>query len=169
MAARRSWLLTVGEIRQDVAALDVPVVDRILFERLFHVRRRRAIQLMHTFGGYQTGLALLIDRAVLLRQLEALEAGAEFAIEHGRKQRLLDSLEKVRKHRAAAAVRIPVEAEAEERSVYCLPAGIFLQAESLRVEFHGAEDLLSKLYELSQAVGNDFESFKAIVEPPAQP
>ena len=44
------------------------------------VRRRRAIQLMHTFGGYQTGQALLIDRAELMRQLEALEAGAEFAI-----------------------------------------------------------------------------------------
>jgi hypothetical protein len=167
MAARTSWLLIVGEIRRDVAALDVPVVDRILFERLFHVRRRRAIQLMHTFGGYQTGLALLVDRAVLLQQLEALEAGTEFAIEQGRKQRLLDSLEKVRRHRAAAAVRIPVAADAEERSVARLPAGIVLQAESLHVAFHGAADLLSKLYELSQAVGNDFEAFKAIVERPA--
>ena len=167
MAAKRSWLLRVPEIRQEVAALDVLVVDRISFERLFHVRRRRAIQLMHTFGGYQTGQALLIDRAELLRQLEALEAGAEFAIEQGRRQRLLDSLEKVRRHRAAAAVRIPVGAETAERSVARLPAGIVLQADSLRVDFRGAEDLLGKLYELAQTVGNDFESFKALVERPA--
>jgi len=120
MAARRLWLLRLPEIRQEVATLDVPVVDRISFEHLFHVRRRRAIQLMHTFGGYQTGQALLIDRAELLRQLEALEAGAEFAIEQGRRQRLLDSLERVRRHRLAAAVRIPVDADTAERSVASL-------------------------------------------------
>jgi len=167
MAAKGSWLLRVPEICQDVAALDVPVVDRILFERLFHVRRRRAIQLMHTLGGYQTGQALLIDRAVLRQQLEALEAGTEFAIEHGRRQRLLDSLEKVRRHRAAATVRIPVASEAAERSVASLPAGIFLKADGLRVEFRGAEDLLGKLYTLAQAAGNDFEAFKALVDRPA--
>ena len=166
MAARKLWLLRVPEIRLEVAALQVPVVDRILFERLFHVRRR-AVQLMHTFGGYQTGQALLSDRAVLLRQLEALEAGTEFAIEQGRKQRLLDSLERVRKHRAAAAVRIPVEAEAAARSVASLPPGICLQADSLHVDFRGAEDLLGKLYALAQTVGNDFEAFQAVVERPA--
>jgi hypothetical protein len=75
MAAKKQWLLRVPEIRQDVAALEVPVLDRILFERLFHVGWRRAIDLMHAFGAYQTGQALLIDRTVLLQQLEALEAG----------------------------------------------------------------------------------------------
>jgi hypothetical protein len=166
MAAKRSWLLRVPEIRQDVAALDVPVLDRLLFERLFHVRRRRAIQLMHVLGGYQTGQVLLIDRAVLLQQLEALEAGTEFALEHGRKQRLLDSLEKVQRHRAAAAVRIPAASETSERSVAHLPAGVLLEADSLHVDFKGAEDLLGKLYELAQTVGDDFESFRAIVERP---
>jgi hypothetical protein len=167
MAAKKQWLLRVPEIRQDVAALDAPVVDRVMFERLFHVGWRRAIDLMHVFGAYQTGQALLIDRTVLLQQLEALEAGTEFAIEHGRKQRLLDSLDKVRKHRAGAGVRIPVESDVSDRSLVNLPAGIFLQADSLHVDFHGAEDLLGKLYALSQAVGNDFEAFKAVVERPA--
>ena len=167
MSMKKTWLLRLGEIRQDVAALGVPVLDRMLFERIFHVRRRRAIQLMHTFGGYQTGQALLIDRAVLLRQVEALEAGTEFAIEHGRKQRLFDSLEKVRRHRAAAAVRIPVDGVEAEPSVASLSAGICLQAGSLHVNFCGAEDLLTKLYELSQALGKDFETFKTVVEGPA--
>jgi ornithine cyclodeaminase/mu-crystallin family protein len=35
MAARKLWLLRVPEIRLEVAALQVPVVDRILFEHLF--------------------------------------------------------------------------------------------------------------------------------------
>jgi len=167
MAAKRQWLLRVPEIRQDVTALDGPVVDRALFERLFHVGWRRAIDLMHTFGAYQVGQSLLIDRTVLLKQLEALEAGTEFAIEQGRKRRLLDSLEKIRKHRAAAAVSIPVEDPLAERSVATLPAGICLQPDSLRLDFHGAEDLLSKLYELARAVSDDFEAFRAVVERPA--
>lgn len=131
MPLKKSWLLRVPEIRQDVAALDVLVVDRILFERLFHVRRRRAVALLHTFGGYLAGQTLLIDRAELVRQLEALEAGAEFAIEQARRQRLLDTLEKVRRQRAAAAVHIPVPADVAERSAADLPAGICLEPGSL--------------------------------------
>jgi len=167
MPMKKTWLLRVSEIRQELLALEVPVVDRLLFERLFHVRRRRALQLMNSLGGFQTGQALFIDRAVLLRQLEALQAGTEFAIEQGRKQRLLDSLETVRKHRAAAAVRIAVEDPMLERSVASLPAGICLQPDSLHLSFHGAADLLSKLYELSRAVADDFEAFKALIERPA--
>jgi len=164
MPMKKTWLLRVSQIRQDLLALDVPVVDRTMFERLFHLRRRRALQVMNGLGGYQTGQALLIDRTVLLRQLEALEAGAEFALEHGRQRRLQDSLEKIRRQRAAAAVRLPVEAGVGERSVADLPAGICLEPGSLRVDFIGAEDLLAKLYRLARAAGNDFEDFKLRVE-----
>lgn len=168
MPMKTSWLLRVPEIRHDVEALEVPVVDRVLFERLFHVRRRRAIEIMHAFGGFQTGQAFLIDRAELLRQLGALESGAQFGIEHGRRQRLQDSLEKVRQQRVAASVRIPVHTDAADGSLASLPAGICLHAGSLHVDFRGAEDLLSKLYELARVVGSDFESFKARVEGAAQ-
>lgn len=164
MGRKKQWLLRVPEIRQDVAALEMPVVDRAMFERLFHVGWRRAIDLMHVFGACQSGQSLLIDRIVLLKQLEALEAGTEFAIEQGRKRRLLDSLEKVRKHRAAAAVRLPVEPDLNERTVDQLPAGVSLEPGSLRVDFSGAEDLLAKLYGLARVAGNDFELFKHRIE-----
>jgi len=164
MPMKKTWLLRVSEIRQDLLALDVPVLDRQMFERLFHLRRRRALQLMNSLGGYVTAQSLLIDRAVLVRQLEALEAGTEFALERGRQQRLQESLEKIRRQRAAAAVRIPVPADAAERSVADLPQGICLEPGSLHVDFTGAEDLLAKLYGLARAAGNDFESFKLRVE-----
>ena len=163
MPMKKTWLLRVSEIRQEVAALDVPVVDRVLFERLFHVRRRRAIDLMHTFGGYQTAQALWIDRAELVRQLEALEAGTEFALEHGRRQRLLDSLEKTRRHRAAARVILPVTGDANLRTMRDLPPGVRLEPGSLTVEFGQAEDLLAKLFELAQAAAHDFDGFRRMV------
>jgi hypothetical protein len=166
MPMKSSWLLRLPDIRQDVAALDVPVVDRILFEKLFHVRRRRAIAIMNVFGSYQLGQALLIDRAELLRQLEALEAGAEFAISQRRRQRLVDSLEKMRRHRTAVAVHIPVENPAAARSVTSLPDGVCLRTDGLRLDFNGAEDCLCKLFEVARAIADDFESFRALVEQP---
>jgi len=164
MPMKKTWLLRVTQIRQDLLALDVPVLDRQMFERLFHLRARRAQQVMSSLGGYQTGHAFLIERTALLRQLEALEAGTEFAIERGRQQRLQASLDKIRQQRKAAAVRIPVSADLAGRSVAALPAGICLQPGNLHVSFTGAEDLLAKLYGLAQAAGQDFALFKSRVE-----
>jgi len=45
-----------------------------------------------------------------------------------------------------------------------LPAGIHLKPGELRIEFYGAEDLLRHLFELSQAMVNDFGRFQAAVE-----
>jgi hypothetical protein len=157
------WLLRVPAIRQELTSIQVPVLDRPMFEKLFRVKRRRAIQLMHYFGAYQTGQAMLIDRGALMIQLEALEAGTEFAIEHGRKQRLIDSLERARKLQAAAAVRIPVARESIGRSIVSLPDGVSLESGRLQVAFGGAEDLLAKLYAFARTAANDFEAFREIV------
>ena len=85
MPTKKTWLLQLITICEELTAMDVPVIDRAVFERLFGVRRRRAIQLMHFFGGYQAGRTFLLDRLALLRQLEPLEASAEFALEQRRR------------------------------------------------------------------------------------
>jgi hypothetical protein len=139
--------------------MEVPVVDRAVFESLFGVRRRRAIQLMSFFGGFQAGRTFLVDRLDLIRQLEPVEAGAEFVMEHRRRQRLVEALEQVRRHRAAARVSISVERLTG--NIANLPEGIGLQPGSLNISFDGAEDLLRKLYALAQAAANDFEAFSA--------
>ena len=163
MPVKKTWLLRLPEIREELAGMEVPVIDRAVFEQIFGVRRRRAIQLVHYFGGFQAGQAFLIGRLALLEQLEPLQASAEFVIEHRRRQRLIESLEKVRRFRAAAQVSIPVEAGAGNRTLLDLPAGVRLQPGSLRVDFDQAEDLLAKLFELAQAAANDFERFRETV------
>jgi hypothetical protein len=143
--------------------MEVPVIDRAVFERLFGIRRRRAIQLMHFFGGYQAGRTFLLDRIQLMGQLEPIQAGAEFAMEAKRKQHLTEALEKIRRHRAAARVVLPVDAHALA-GFGDLPDGIQLEPGSLRVEFRKAEELLAKLFELSKAAANDFEAFRTTAE-----
>ena len=68
MPAKPEWLLRLPEIRAELEHLDVAIVDRAGIERIFGVRRRRAIELMHQFGGYQTGRTFLLDRVRLLIQ-----------------------------------------------------------------------------------------------------
>jgi len=70
----------------------------------------------------------------LIGQLAPIQAGAEFALEAKRKQRLTEVLERVRRHRAGARVVLP------------------------------AEELLTKLFELSKAAANDFEALRSAVE-----
>lgn len=131
-----------SRILERLAALPSPVIDRAI-EKLFRVRRRRAIELLNTFGGFQTGKTFLIDRLELIAQLERLRDGEEFQIEDRRRTRLLEDL---------------------ERHFQDLPAGVRLQPGELRIEFFGAEDLLRHLYELSQAITNDYAAFQQRVE-----
>ncbi len=162
MPTKKTWLLRLPEIRQELAAMKVPVVDRAIFERLFGVQRRRAIQLLHFFGGYQSGKTFLIDRLALIEQLAPLEASAEFAVEQQRRQRLVDALDKVRRARAGAQVVIPLAAGGGNGAG--LPPGVQIESGMLRVTFADVTDLLAKLYAVSQVAAVDFETFRAAAE-----
>ena len=165
MPAKALWLLHIPEIIAMLETFDVPVVDRAVIERLFGLRRRRAIELLHRFGGYQAGRTFLVDRRLLIEHLRRLAAGEEFQKESQRKERLDDAVDQLRRHQAAARVRIPVEPDVSRRKLDELSAGIALEAGRLHIEFAGAEDLLAKLYELAQAASNDFDRFRAAAEP----
>jgi hypothetical protein len=165
MPAKAPWLLRIPEIAAMLEILDVPVVDRAMVERLFGLRRRRAIELLHSFGGYQAGRTFLVDRRQLIDRLRDLAEGEAFRAESRRKQRLDLKLDQLRWEQAAAQVRIPVQPEVFGRKVAELSAGVALEPGHLHVEFSGTEDLLAKLYELSQAASHDFDRFRAAAEP----
>jgi hypothetical protein len=98
MPRQSEWLLQLPAIRSELEALSVPVVDRAVFEKVFRVRRRRAIQLMHRFGGFQSGKTFWIERGALLRELEALESGDAFSSERRRREWLSSELDRVRQY-----------------------------------------------------------------------
>ena len=161
MPAKALWLLQIPEIVSLLETFNVPVVDRAIIERLFGLRRRRAIELLHRFGGYQAGRTFLVDRHLLIEQLQRLADGEEFQQESRRKERLDDTVGQLRLQQTAARVKIPVQPDVFSRKLTDLPPGVALEAGHLHIAFSGTEDLLGKLFELSQAASNDFDRFRA--------
>ena len=109
MPAKALWLLQIPEIVALLETFDVPVVDRSIIEHLFGLRRRRAIELLHRFGGYQAGRTFLIDRRLLIEHLRRLADGEELQRESQRRERLGHTVDQLRRHQSAARVRISVE------------------------------------------------------------
>ena len=164
MPAQPQWLLHLPEILAEIAALEAPVVDRAVLERVFRVGRRRAIELMAKFGGYQAGRTFLVDRKKLIAALEKMRQSGEFSFERQRKENLAEELERARRCRAGAQVSIPIARADLERKAPAFPAGAELEAGRLTVAFGTAEELLVKLFGLAQAAANDFEAFKSAAE-----
>lgn len=160
MPAKAQWLLRVPEILEELSALDVPIVDRAVCERLFRLRRRRAIDLMRFFGGYQAGRTFLIDKPKLVSQLEQIRDSPDFKMEWRRKERLFERLESIRRLQAGARVAIPVEPDVLSQRLPDLPAGVGLSPGTLHIQFGSSEELLSKLFALAQAIANDYEAFE---------
>ncbi len=164
MPAKPQWLLHIPAILAILKDAGLPVVDRAVVERLFGLKRRGAIDLLHRFGGFQAGRTFLIDRATLIEALEKLQAAPDFQLEAARKERLTEVLDHCRRGLAGAAVRIPVESAANVRALSHLSENIALERGRLEIRFEGVEDLLARLYELSLAASNDFESFRAAAQ-----
>jgi hypothetical protein len=168
MPAKPSWLLHIPRILDELQALPVPVIDRATCENLFRLGRRRSIELIHRFGGYRSGNVLLVDRLELIAGLEDLWESPDSVRERRRKSRLVERLESLRRYRKAASVVIPVPASTCKTSPQCLPAGIEVSAGKLTLQFTRAEELLQRLYELSQTAAGDYETFRETVEQGAQ-
>ena len=165
MPAIPQWFLRLPEIVEKLRQAETPVVDRAGIEKVFGVGRRRALQLLHRFGGFQSAQAFLVDRQELIRCLEIVLAGEAFAFEQSRRRRLEEELNAARSQRVAAAVRIPVVPVSPAGKGLSVPPGLRLRPGRLEVDFNGAEELLCKLFAFSQAVAKDFEAFRDCVEP----
>ena len=158
MPRKCDWIHRLPEIRAAIESLSVPVVDRQIFETTFHVGRRRAIQLMHRFGGYQSGRTFLIERTSLLRSLETLFSSDAVSQERRRKERLSAELEKCRQFARASRVSVPVAPDIYSTRLASLPSGVLLDPGRLTVAFSSPEELLERLFAVAQALANDLDA-----------
>ena len=164
MPRKSEWIEQLPSALEELRQFPASVVDRAILEKVLRIERRTAIRLMNRFGGFQTGKTFLIDRVRLIEQLEQLDRGEAVTIERDRRSRLADELEKTRRLAPGRKVRVDVAPDVRDRRMKDLPAGIHLKPGELRSELYGAEDLLRHLFELSQAMVNDFGRFQAAVE-----
>ncbi len=156
MPDKPSWFLEIPSILERLRSMRAPVVGRAVIESEFGLKRRQAIYLMNKVGGWQAGRTFLIERLKLVEWLEGQARGEDFAIEERRRSRLHASLAEARRTFSARQIRIE---SGSLPSAEGLPDGIELRRGELRIEFAGAEDLLKKLFELSQAIASDYDEF----------
>ena len=109
----------------------------------------------------QIGNAVGVSRPALIERLEATKVGNRFQWEVARRTRVAVSLETLRKNFAARQVQVPAPAGARDRLFDNMSPEIEVRPGELRICFAGAEDLAAKLFELSQAMANDWDRFAA--------
>ncbi len=136
---------------------------------MFSVAERRARQLLHLFGG--SGSPMAVDRDQLEARLGEMLRTGELALSAERRAVLGTKLEELRKFRRTpyADVRIPAGRAAHGCLFAQLPPGIRFEPGQLVIEHAGIEDLLSKLFLLSQAATNDLQAVvEEIQKPPTR-
>jgi hypothetical protein len=164
MPAKPRWWLQIPEILQALETLQTPWLDRETLEQIFGLRRRRAIELLHAFGGFQVGRTFLADRQAMIEQLRAIQSGEDFQWEHKRRRRISEVLSEARQYTQATRIAIPVIAGAPSPA---LPPGVHFQDGRMTIEYRDVMDLLAKFYALSQAAARDFAGFRSAVQNPS--
>jgi hypothetical protein len=75
MPAKTLWLLHIPEIVSQLENVRRAAVNRAIIERLFGLRRRQAVELLHRSGGRRTGRTLLVDRRLPIECPRGLAVG----------------------------------------------------------------------------------------------
>ena len=163
MPPKPQWFHRVPQILEQLEALEAPILDRACIEKLFHLGRWQANALVKRFGGFPSGNTFLLERDELVRRLEAIRDGEPFSRETKRRRRVLHELEEASRLQKARAVKVRVSRD-EIDKLRGLPEGVTIQAGQLVVEFDGVEELLRRLYELSQSAARNFYAFEKAVE-----
>lgn len=164
MPSKPLWFNRIREIRATLESdFPAPWVDRATISELFAVGKRRAHGLMRIIGVRHIGGAYAVSQQDLLSWLDALERSPEVERELRRQRRVHSIVEEARMHMAARRVSFQVPSPAPQPRIASLPPTIALRPGVLRIEFQGTADLLKQLYELGQAVMNDYEGFEQLV------
>lgn len=163
MPRHSEWIHRIPDVLAELHAIPSPTIDRRTIESLFHVSPRQALRILSTLGCYAAGKSLLIERHDLAAKLEALLSTDSVRIEQSRHERVSRHLERYRKEQRARRIRIPVAPQTASAHIASLPPGVTLYPGTLHIQFTSAQDLLSKLFTLGQAIANDYPSFEQAI------
>lgn len=154
MPANPMYFRRLPEIMKTLQAFSGEFLDRATIEKLFGVRRRTAINLMHKCGGYQVGRTFLISRQQLIAALEKLAAGDAAQVEIERKQRVADLLDEAYMKTVQNRLKVAIAPRTEAVLLDSL-TNVHLGPHELRIAFEDEVELYEKLALLSQALLSD--------------
>jgi len=165
MPDQPSWIERIPKILESLEAPGAPpFLDRPSIETLFGVRRRQAIHLLRRFGGYQVGKTFLVSRDAVRDFLREPRRRMAADVEKGRFERVANALGQAREEWRQRRIPIPAPRETLNLDISGLPEGIRLESSQLTVRFDQPLELVQKLFALSQALANDFETFERSCE-----
>jgi hypothetical protein len=165
MPDKPTWCGHLDVVVEELRALPYPLVDRQTVERLLHVRRRRAQQILQPCVRQQIGANGLADREELIAHLRSLASGDSIYYESRRRQRLartLSSLNQAWTERTQTFVEAPTMIVNQELAD--LPAGVLLRPGEIVVRFSTPVEALEKLLAVAMAAGNDLDGFERLVK-----
>ena len=163
MPDKPTWAGDLGRAAAELRSLPFPAVDRATLERVLHVSRRRAQQILAPCVRRQIGSSGVADREELIAHLERLAAGDAVHYEERRRERLaraLHELDQEWKTRPRMLVEAPTSVVNQEFST--LPAGVALRPGEITIRFATPVEALEKLLALAMAAGNDPERFERL-------
>ena len=164
------WLKRLPEITDDLQKVTTPFLDRKDLERLFRLRPRRALKLLHELqaeyqGATRLGGALVVSRETVLHYLGSKKRRLPYLAEVSRRRTVAQVLQEAKLDVNARAVRFQVSPTPPRgQSIAGLPETIRLAPGELRIACTGAQDLLEQLYTLSRAIGREFQEFQRMVQ-----
>lgn len=164
MPRKTEWIHRLGSALELLRALPSPTIDRATLQKLLAVSPRQALRILARLPSYRAGKSLLIGRCELIACLEALRQDETTRFELHRRDRLEARLQLLRRELAARRVRIPASPQTRNRLLDELPPTIHLAPGHLEIHFDHVEDLLRQLFELSQALANDLDRFRTVVD-----
>jgi hypothetical protein len=122
---------------------------------------------MNDFGGYQVGKTFVAHRAALVERLKTFQNAPDVQRECRRRQRVDEQLAKARQEARAREIAIPTTPDALTRKIVDLPTTVRIREGRLSITFNTTQDLIRQLFDVAQAMANDFEQFQRLCEPNA--
>jgi hypothetical protein len=164
VARKTEWIHRIPAALSLLRASTAPFIDRSDVERILQVSRRGAVRILHQLGAAELGRNLVIEREQLIARLGAVASGEEVQYERRRFERLEQELAAAAKDFRARHVAVKSSPAVQDTTMQSLSPSVRLRPGCLEIHFNSCEELLTHLYELSQAVANDYVTFELLAE-----
>jgi hypothetical protein len=169
MAARSTWFERLRDIIATLEKLEgFTQLDRDAFEKLFKLKRRRALVLMKRFGAKELGVGFVIERETLLGHLRKLRKSRSFAAfeleEEDKAARVAEAIEEAQRTLPARQREIRLaRPHRTYDSLAAIDPAIQIGAKELRLQYTSSDDFLRQFAQIAGVIMYDLPSIEDLM------